>query len=221
MEYQKLFREAAQIVSNYYALGSLQILDENGKFDDKIDGELSAAKKFYDTGFEHYIEFRTKISPQVLELTERVKNSKMISLKDEEIRAAFDEAVDSAKVELDVTAMKLNYKTEEYIPQFEKLLKRGVTIKIFYGIGAEDSDENYWTRATAYKLKKIFRKYPNFKMKRADTHAKIFICDDKFTVVSSYNVLTKDGAKYTFGEAGLRSTDAELIAHHRKEYFDF
>ena len=123
MEYQKLFREAAQIVSNYYALGSLQILDENGKFDDKIDGELSAAKKFYDPGFEHYIEFRTKISPQVLELTERVKNSKMISLKDEEIRAAFDEAVDSAKVELDVTAMKLNYKTEEYIPQFEKLLK--------------------------------------------------------------------------------------------------
>lgn len=145
----------------------------------------------------------------------------MISLKDEEIRAAFDEAVDSAEDELDVTAMKLNRKAEEYIPQFKALLERGVKIKIFYGIGEEDSDENYQTRATAYKLKKIFRKYPKFKMKRADTHAKVFICDEKFFVLSSYNVLTKDGARYTFGEAGLRSADAELIAHHRKEYFNF
>ena len=76
--------------------------------------------------------------------------------------------------------MKLNRKAEEYIPQFKVLLERGVTIKIFYGIGEEDSDENYQTRATAYKLKKIFRKYPNFKMKRADTHTKIFTATKNF-----------------------------------------
>ena len=196
-------------------------MDENQKPNENLGAEVDAAKKFFEQCFEDFIAFRTKISPQVLELTERIKNLKMISLKDEEIRAAFDEAVDSAEDELDVTAMKLNRKAEKYIPQFKALLERGVKIKIFYGIGEEDSDENHQTRATAYKLKKIFRKYPNFKMKRADTHAKIFICDEKFFVLSSYNVLTKDGARYKFGEAGLRSTDAEWIAHHRKEYFDF
>lgn len=217
-DYQKILRRAAQVTKIF---GELKILNENKKPNENLSTEVATAKNFYEQCFEDFITFRAKMSPQVLKLTERLKNLKMISLKDEEIRAAFDEAVDSAKVELDVTAMKLNYKTEEYIPQFQKLLERNVTIKIFYGIGEEDSDENYQTRATAYKLKKIFRKYPNFKMKRADTHAKIFICDEKFLVLSSYNVLTKDGAKYTFGEAGLRSTDAELITHHRKEYFDF
>jgi len=217
-DYQKNLRRAAQLTKTF---GELKVLDENQKPNENLESEVDAAKKFFEQCFEDFIAFRTKISPQVLELTERIKNLKMISLKDEEIRAAFDEAVDSAEDELDVTAMKLNRKTEEYIPQFQKLLERGVKIKIFYGIGEEDSEENRWTRATAYKLKKIFRKYPNFKMKRADTHAKIFICDGKFLVLSSYNVLSKDGKIYDWGEAGLRSADAELIAHHRKEYFDF
>ena len=217
-DYQKILRQAAQVVKIY---GSLKVLDENQKLNENLGSEVTATKKFFEQCFEDFIALRTKISPQVLELTERIKNSKMISLKDEEIRAAFDEAVNSAEDELDVTAMKLNRKTEEYIPQFQKLLERGVKIKIFYGIGDEDSDENYWTRATAFKLKKIFRKYPNFKMKRADTHAKIFICDEKFWVLSSYNVLSKDGKIYDWNETGLRSNDAEIISLHRKEYFDF
>ena len=156
-----------------------------------------------------------------MELTERLKNVEVIPLKDEEIRAAFDEAVDSAQVELDVTAMKLNSVTERYIPQFRTLLERGVVIKIFYGIGEENSFENRNTRQTVARLKKEFDKYPNFHMRRTNTHTKIFLCDDKFCVLSSYNVLTKDGKQFTFGEAGLRSNNAGLIAHHRKEYFDF
>ena len=217
-DYPKILRRAAQGTKIF---GELKVLDENQKPNENLEDEVDAAKKFFEQCFEDFIAFRTKISPKVLELSERVKNLKMISLKDEEIRAAFDEAVASAEVELDVTAMKLNRTTEEYIPQFQKLLERGVKIKIFYGIGAEDSEENYQTRATAFKLKKIFRKHPNFKMKRADTHAKIFICDEKFWVLSSYNVLSKDGARYKFGEAGLRSADAEMISLHRKEYFNF
>ena len=218
-EYQKLLREAAQVMTSY---GLLKVLDENNKLNENLDEEFAAIKKSSETCFEHFIEFRTKISPQVLELTERLKNLELCPLKDEEIRKVFDEAVNSAKFELDVTAMKLNrYMADKYIPHFRTLLDRGVTIKIFYGMGAEDTEENRWTNGTAFRLKKTFRRYPNFKMKRADTHAKIFICDDKFFVLSSYNVLTKDGEKYTFGEAGLRSSDAETISHHRKEYFDF
>lgn len=217
-DYRQLLDTAAQVAKMF---GELKVLDADNKLNDKFDAEVARAKKSYERCFERYIEFRTKISPQVLELNERLKNSELRPLKDEEIRAAFDEAVDSAQVELDVTAMKLNYLTEDYIPKFRALLERDVTIKIFYGIGDETSDENFGTRKTAARLKKEFGEYPNFHMRRADTHAKIFICDDKFWVLSSYNVLSKDGERYTFGEAGLRSQDAALIAHHRKEYFNF
>lgn len=204
------------------AYGSIKILDEKNKLNDKLGEEISAAKKSFDTCFENYFAFRVKIRPQVLELTEQLKNEVATPLKDEEIRAAFDEAVNTAKIELNVTAMKLNnYIADKYIPQLKKLLKAGVQIKILYGIGEEDSDENFWTKKIADKLKKIFRNYPKFKMKRTDTHAKIFICNNKFFVLSSYNVLSKDGERYSFGEAGIRSGNAELISHYRKEYFNF
>ena len=107
------------------------------------------------------------------------------------------------------------------VSKFRALLERDVTIKIFYGIGEEDAYDNRKTKKTAERLKATFRRYPNFKIKRTDTHTKIFICDDKFLVLSNYNVLSKDGKLYTFGEAGLRSNDAEIILHHRKKYFDF
>lgn len=216
--YRKIIRDAAQVVQSY---GSLKVIDKNDKLNENLDAEVSAAKKSFERCFERYIEFRTKISPKALQSAERVKSSELQPLKDEEIRQRFDEAVESAQVELDVTAMRLNYMTESYIPKFRALLERNVKVKIFYGIGEEDADSNRKTNETAERLKETFRRYPNFKIKRTDTHAKVFICDDKFLVLSSYNVLTKDGKRNTFGEAGLLSNDAELIAHHRKEYFDF
>ena len=218
-DYQKIFREAAQVTKTS---ALLKVFDADNNLNPNLDAQLSAAKNSFENCLEHYIEFRTKISPQVLELTERVENLKVHPIKDEEIRAAFDEAVNSAQTELDITAMKLNdYLADKYIPKFRELLERNVTIKIFYGIGEENSDENFWTRKTADKFRKIFGEYPNFHMRRTDTHAKIFLCDDKFFVLSSYNVLSKDGERYTFGEAGLRSNNIEMIAHHRKEYFNF
>lgn len=217
-DYRKILRDAAQVVQSY---GSLEVVDKNDKLNENLDTEVSAAKKSFERCFERYIEFRTKISPQVLKSAESVTSSELQPLKDEEIRQRFDEAVGSAQVELDITAMKLNYVTDRYIPKFRALLERNVKIKIFYGIGEEDADENRKTKETAERLKATFRCYPNFKIKRTDTHAKVFICDDKFLVLSSYNVLSKDGKRYTFGEAGLLSDDADLIAHHRKEYFDF
>ncbi len=216
--YRKILRDTAQVVQTY---GSMKVVDKNDNLNENLNAEVSATKKSFERCFERYIEFRTKISPQVLELTERLKNLELQPLKDEEIRQRFDKAVESAQVELDITAMKLNYVADRYIPKFQALLERGVKIKIFYGIGEENADENRKTNETAERLEEIFRNYPNFKIKRTDTHAKVFICDDKFLVLSSYNVLSKDGKRYTFGEAGLLSNDAELIAHHRKEYFNF
>ncbi len=218
-DYKKILQDTAQVVKTF---GLLKVLDKENKLNEKLDEEFSAAKKNFETCREHYIEFRIKISPQTLESAERIKNSKAHFLKDEEIRELFNRAIEAAQIELDVTAMKLNrYVIESYVPKFEALIKAGVTIKICYGIGEENSEENRWTNKTAAYLRKKFRGCPNFKIKRSNIHAKVFICDEKFSVVSSYNVLSKRGDIYTFGEAGLRSEDSELISVYRKEYFDF
>ena len=218
-DYQKILQDSAQVMKNF---GLLKVLNENNERNENFDEEFSAAKKAFEKCRERYIDFRIKISPQISELAERIKTLKPRPFKDEEIRELFNEAVDSTQTELDITAMKLNrYVVENYIPKFKALLQRGVKIKIFYGIGEKDSEENSSTNETAARLRKTFMRYPNFKMKRTNIHAKIFICDDKFAVLSSYNVLSKNGERYNFGEAGLRSEDTELISAYRKEYFDF
>lgn len=121
--------------------------------------------------------------------------------------------------------MKFNDVTRTYFQKFKALLERGVTIKIFYGFRDKNGEPDKDTEQIAGELKKRFHAYSNFKMKWEPLHAKIFICDDKFTVLSSYNLLSKYGGNNNsgegFGEAGLLSNDTKLIAHHRKEYFDF
>ena len=55
----------------------------------------------------------------------------------------------------------------------------------------------------------------------ANVISKIFICDNKFIVVSSYNVLSKDGKVYDWGEAGLLTNAPSVIAGFRQDYFNF
>ena len=217
-DYQKILQGAAQVTKIF---GELKVLDENKKPNENLGTEVAAAKKSFEQCFEDFVVFRTEISPQVLELAERLKNAEVKPFKDEEIRALFDKAVDSAQIELDITAMKFNDVTRKYFPKFKALLERGVTIKIFYGFINKKGQKDTFTEQIAEELKKEFRDYSNFKMKWEPIHAKIFICDDKFSVLSSYNVLSKDGTNAHFGESGLLLNDPKLIAHHRKEYFDF
>lgn len=167
--------------------------------------------KLIQKGHEIYSEYHENKA-----LAVQMKNLELRPIKDEEIRQAFEEAVSSANSELDVTAMKLNYVAESYKSQFRKLLERNVTIKILYGRGEDPT-----TDTTADMLKETFRRYPNFRMKHTDNHAKIFICDNKFIVVSSYNVLSKDGQRYDWGEAGLLTNAPSVIAGFRQDYFDF
>ena len=111
---------------------------------------------------------------------------------------------------------------------FERLLKRGVVIKILYGIGdmsPNTSDErNRRTLDVAEHLQRIFRDYPNFRMKCTNTHEKLFICDEKFYVSSSLNILSFR-ADYTGNdvreESGEASNNVKLIREYRKSLFDF
>ena len=69
-----------------------------------------------------------------------------------------------------------------------------------------------------------FGNYPNFKMKCTNTHEKLFICDERFYVLSSLNILSfkadyngDDNRK----ESGEASNNVSLIREYRKLWFNF
>ena len=72
----------------------------------------------------------------------------------------------------------------------EALIKKGVDVKIGYGIADDDKED----MLSQQLLRDLDRKYPNFTFKRlGDTHAKILIKDDEFYVITSFNWLSFKG----------------------------
>lgn len=155
-------------------------------------------------------------------------------LENAAIRRAFDSALQTSTKEIDIFAAWINNNVvdERMLQIFESLLKKGVTIKIRYGIGDESNPENdsrtWWTKENAKKMKKRFAKYGDlFRMKWDNSHAKLFICDDQFYVISSFNILSFDG-KYESRngisirrELGEWSKNISNLQAYRKMYFDF
>ena len=61
-------------------------------------------------------------------------------------------------------------------------------------------------------------------MKCSNTHQKLFICDEKFYVNSSLNILSFSGdykGTDTRAEGGEASNNVNLIREYRKILFDF
>ena len=155
-------------------------------------------------------------------------------VENEQIRREFDRALVESEVELDIISPWMNSFVVNWDMQnkFEKLLKRGVTIKILYGIGdmtPETTDKrNQKTLETERQLQERFAKYPNFKMKCTNTHEKLFICDEKFYVKPSMNILSFSG-NYSepdlwadlWAEVGEVSTNVNLIREYRRNWFNF
>lgn len=155
-------------------------------------------------------------------------------LENAAIRRAFDSALQTSTKEIDIFAAWINNHVvdERMLETFESLLKKGVTIKIRYGIGDESNPDNdkriRRTKNNAKKMKKRFEKYGElFRMKWDNSHAKLFICDDQFYVISSFNILSFDG-QYEDGneistrrELGEWSKNISNLQTYRKMYFDF
>ena len=113
-------------------------------------------------------------------------------------------------------------------------LKRGVSIKILYGIGnlngsdtlkEVDKKRNDSTEYFAEKLKNKYKKYGTlFAMQRGNTHGKLLICDETYYIIGSYNFLSFDGDYSTADvrhEMGDYSENKKQIAYYKKRYFDF
>ncbi|MBM6761861.1 phospholipase D-like domain-containing protein [Megamonas hypermegale] len=151
-------------------------------------------------------------------------------LENREIRNKFDEALKSAEKEIDIFCPWISPKVvdETMKDKFRRLLEKKVVIKIRYGIGnlsnGNNTNRNDKTQQYAQELQKEFKMYPNFKMLLDNSHAKLFICDDKFYVISSFNILSFKGdydGQDMRRELGEYSTNKQILERYRKQYFDF
>lgn len=155
-------------------------------------------------------------------------------LENAAIRRAFDSALQTSTKEIDIFAAWINNHVvdERMLETFESLLKKGVTIKIRYGIGDESNPYNderlEKTKLCAKYMKERFKDYGDkFRMKWDNSHAKLFICDDQFYVISSFNILSFDGKYKSRNGTSIRrelgewSKNISNLQAYRKMYFDF
>lgn len=139
-----------------------------------------------------------------------------------EIRFKFEEALQRTERELDIFSPYISFKLAKmFKPRLKELLSNpNVTIKIRYSISEPSDARCRITQKAAKMLRKEFKRYPNFKMHRDNGRAKLFICDEKFFVLTGFNLLAYggDGDDSIEGEF---SSDEATLRQYRDEYFSF
>ena len=135
---------------------------------------------------------------------------------DRDIGGRIDEALERAEVELDIASCWLSFKVMRALKsRLKNLLERGVTIKILYGTDDDDDARDVITRKAAKMLRREFKRYENFRLMRGEVRERLIICDEKFYVVTAYNVLSFDGEL-----DGEYSTEKDSLRRYREQYFE-
>lgn len=85
--------------------------------------------------------------------------------------------------------------TPDFLKKLKEALERSVAVYIGYGISDEEQGEpRKADKEAEEKLAKLAKRYQNFCFVRfGDTHAKVLICDSKFSVTGSFNWLSFKG----------------------------
>ena len=234
---------------NLLSYSKLSLVDAEGKFNCKIVSELETTKEQADKCRSDFYSYLSNLSPDHQELLNELKNQKLVIdnlqteiqwqknnqpqnyiVRNQTIRNEFNKALREVTEELDIISSWMSDSVVDIVMQntFERLLKRGVVIKILYGIGDMSSNtkdkRNRRTLDVAEQLQRNFCNYPNFKMKCTNTHAKLFICDEKFYINSSLNILS---FKADYSGIDIReesreaSNNVKLIREYRKSVFNF
>ena len=178
-----------------------------------------------------YLESKKKLEEMRKDVDYRADETRTDILETLDILKVFRKSVQNAKAELNIFSPWLNddviYKTSSKT-DIEKLLKAGVKVKIRYGIGEEGekkkNQKDDWkqrrSEEIAKELKQAFQKYQHFSMFRDNAHAKLFICDDEYYVITSFNVLSYHPRKKdTRREIGEMSRNLENLKEYREMYF--
>jgi hypothetical protein len=109
----------------------------------------------------------------------------------------------------------------DFLKQLEGLLRNGVTVYIGHGIQVEPTKKpKPEDQQAKEQLTHLAHKYKNLCFKRlGNTHAKVLIVDDKFSVISSFNWLSfKGDASRPFrDEQGIKVQDKRFIERQFQE----
>ncbi len=114
-------------------------------------------------------------------------------LMNDQLKPMFLNTFQIAEKEIDLICPWMNRRVinEEMILRFRRAISRGVKIKICYGIGTEVSDTRQTeTERTVDMLKNRFADTDLISFNKGNTHIKYLICDDKYMMVGSYNLLS-------------------------------
>ena len=229
LEYEQRFINlSTQIQSNEKDLISFKIASEDKK--KELESKLATYKDEIIKRNDEINKMRIEQDIYIKQLQEK-NELENYPLENRTIRDKFDESLSIATKELDIFSPWINSKVVDsfMIDKFRALLDKGVLIKIRYGIGELSTDNKTRDKKTenmVQKLKEEFKCYANFKMYRDNSHVKLFICDDKYYVISSFNILSFDGkydktTKDHRRELGEYSTNREILKKYRERYFNF
>ena len=146
------------------------------------------------------------------ELTERIAeleaelrrhtNGAIRLIKTEDHHPLLLQAIDQSEVELSLVSAWIDPYAfdDEVIRKIISALKRGVTVRIGWGLGVErrDSESQRNLKKGEETLEKLKRSIPQGTMgrlieKRISTHEKFIICDDRFCAWGSFNWLSYRG----------------------------
>lgn len=148
-------------------------------------------------------------------------------------RKYLDRALEDAQHHVLIVSPWIRFEVvdDELVGRFRELLQRGVELWIAFGINKEGGhgrgkakDEH--DRDAERKLRRLGEDFPElFHMTRlGDTHAKILICDSRFSIATSYNWLSfKGDEQLEFRDergyyVGLSSHVDELFEEYRQRF---
>lgn len=175
---------------------------DHNKVSYEVRKTLEEFKEKYIDVVQKNIDETIAIVKQLKELSCNTNNVEFI--KNRDIRLKFEEALKVAEREILIVSPWMNYhvlvETNVKI-LLRRALERKVKIKIVYGIGSDLSansgnsdNRNIKTIKVAEDLERDFKCYgDNFEIKRKNTHSKVLICDNKFALVTSFNLLSFSG----------------------------
>ena len=203
-----------------------EIIERQKIADDRKFNELS--RKYEQTIKEQNQMILTlrKSSGELVEQMEKNKRNEM--LRNEEIRNRLIEAIEQARFEIDILSPWMNHYVvnDSFIEKLQRAIDRGVTIKIRYGIGGTSFSEKDRVRneRTESVARTLFTRLHSDKLKliKGNEHSKLFICDDDFYVITSFNPLSFDGdyrKENQRGEIGELSRDKSNLLSYRSFFF--
>lgn len=179
-------KDSINIVSK--SISKADLLEMSQKINYKIDNSMQVVKE---------------------QVIEDIKSGKVDpyntrELRNEEIRRMFIYTFKIAQQEIDIISPWISnwvFNDKELLEGIKMSLARGVMIKIIYGIGSDNSTStkennkrNLITQQNANRLQNQFYEYKDyFILKRGNTHQKILLCDEKYYMEGSYNLLSFRG----------------------------